>query len=127
MNGIVTNSPTDWVTRHYWRPQLNRELGNTAYSGKREVYQQSEFAITRRVAEEFEAWTVEKIRAHQQWMARQATDIWRIPFLAVSLSQIEGAQVRIGLDLGVGEGQADPVALGVDFRQVAVVGRFRLR
>ncbi|MCY3640078.1 MAG: DUF262 domain-containing protein [Gammaproteobacteria bacterium] len=58
----------------------NRELGNAAYSGKCEVYQQSEFAITRRVAEEFEAWTVEKIRAHQQWMARQATDIWRISF-----------------------------------------------
>ena len=59
---------------------LNRELGNTAYSGKRDVYGQSEFAITRRVAEEFDGWTVEKIRAHQQWMARQATDIWRVAF-----------------------------------------------
>ena len=59
---------------------LNRELGNAAYSGKREVYRRSEFAVTRRVAEQFEAWTVEKIRAHQQWMARQATAIWRISF-----------------------------------------------
>ncbi|MCY4213205.1 MAG: DUF262 domain-containing protein [Gammaproteobacteria bacterium] len=61
---------------------LNRELGNTAYSGKREVYRRSGFAVTRRVAEEFEAWTVEKIRAHQQWMARQATDVWKISFQA---------------------------------------------
>ena len=59
---------------------LNRELGNAAYVGKREAYRQSEFAITRRVAEEFDSWTVEKVRTHQQWMARQATDIWRIPF-----------------------------------------------
>lgn len=33
-----------------------------------------------------------------------------------SLLQIQDAQVRIGLDFGVGEGQADPAALGVDFR-----------
>ena len=59
---------------------LNRDLGNCAYDRKRVVFQESQFAITCRVAEEFDAWTVEKIRAHQQWMARQATDIWRIPF-----------------------------------------------
>ena len=57
----------------------NRDVGNIDYVGKRETYQQSEFAITRRVAEEFDSWTVEKIRAHQQWMARQATDVWKLP------------------------------------------------
>lgn len=58
---------------------LNRELGNASYGEKREAYRQSEFAITRRVADEFDSWTVEKVRAHQQWMAKQATDIWKLP------------------------------------------------
>ncbi|MCY3738245.1 MAG: hypothetical protein OXG13_17700 [Gemmatimonadaceae bacterium] len=31
-----------------------------------------------KLAEDFDTWTVEKIRAHQGWMARQATGIWRI-------------------------------------------------
>ena len=58
----------------------NRDLGNVAYDGKRETYRGSQFAITRRLAEEFDDWTPEKIDAHQHWMARQATDIWRIVF-----------------------------------------------
>ena len=58
----------------------NRDLGNVAYHGKRETYRGSQFAITRRLAEEFDDWTPEKIDAHQHWMARQATDIWRIAF-----------------------------------------------
>ena len=58
----------------------NRDLGNSGYADKRLVYQQSDFAITRKLAEDFDTWTVEKIRSHQVWMARQATDIWRINF-----------------------------------------------
>ena len=56
----------------------NRDLGNSGYPRKRPVYQESGLAIARKLAEEFDTWTVEKIRAHQGWMARQATGIWRI-------------------------------------------------
>ena len=56
----------------------NRDLGNSGYAEKRLVYQQSDFAITRKLAEDFDAWTVEKIHSHQAWMARQATGIWRV-------------------------------------------------
>ena len=58
----------------------NRKLGNSGYAEKRLVYQQSDFAITRKLAEDFDAWTVEKIRSHQVWMAKQATGIWRVSF-----------------------------------------------
>ena len=58
----------------------NRDLGNSGYAEKRLVYQQSDFAITRKLAEDFDTWTVEKIRSHQAWMARQATGIWRVSF-----------------------------------------------
>ena len=58
----------------------NRELGNSGYAEKRLVYQQSDFAITSKLAEDFDAWTVEKIRSHQAWMAKQATGIWRVSF-----------------------------------------------
>ena len=58
----------------------NRDLGNSGYAEKRLVYQESDFAITRKLAEDFDTWTVEKIRSHQTWMARQAIGIWRVSF-----------------------------------------------
>jgi hypothetical protein len=56
----------------------NRDLGNVPYAGKRPVYEQSEFEITRRLAAENEDWTPERIGARQRWLAAQATAIWRI-------------------------------------------------
>ena len=56
----------------------NRDLGNTNFSEKRPVYQTSQFAITRRLGENFDTWNTDKIRSHQDWMAKQATAIWRI-------------------------------------------------
>ncbi|MCY4515522.1 MAG: DUF262 domain-containing HNH endonuclease family protein [Candidatus Tectomicrobia bacterium] len=58
----------------------NRDAGNAEFAEKRMAYSQSEFAITRRLSEEYDAWNVEKIRSRQNWMARQATAIWRIEF-----------------------------------------------
>lgn len=58
----------------------NREAGNASYTEKRPVYGDSEFAITRRIAEEYDTWNVDKVRSHQNWMARQATAVWRIEF-----------------------------------------------
>lgn len=52
----------------------NKNLGNAAYEDKRAVFQQSGFAITRKLATEHAEWTPERIAAHQNWMAAQATD-----------------------------------------------------
>ena len=56
----------------------NRNLGNVEFAEKRSVYQTSDFAITQRLAEDYDSWTAEKIRTRQTWMAKQATGIWRI-------------------------------------------------
>ena len=56
----------------------NRDAGNTGYAAKRAIYHGSEFAITRKLAEDYDTWTPDKIRSRQAWMARQATAIWRI-------------------------------------------------
>ncbi|MDP1587180.1 MAG: HNH endonuclease family protein, partial [Prosthecobacter sp.] len=56
----------------------NRDLGNTPYATKRPVLQGSGFALTRKLAEDHADWSPERIEAHQNWMANQATSIWRI-------------------------------------------------
>ena len=56
----------------------NRDLGNTEFNIKRPVYQQSNFTITQRIAQEYEEWTPKSIESHQQWMAKQAKTIWKI-------------------------------------------------
>lgn len=60
----------------------NRDLGTVAYAEKRTVYQQSGFELTRRLAQEYADWTPQQIAARQQWMANQATTIWRIAQLS---------------------------------------------
>lgn len=56
----------------------NKDLGNVAYAAKRAVFEQSAFAITRKLARDHAEWTPERVAAHQNWMATQATAIWRI-------------------------------------------------
>ncbi len=58
----------------------NRGVGNAGFAEKRTVYGTSRFAITRKIADDYDAWTVDKIAARQRWMARQATSVWRIDF-----------------------------------------------
>ena len=58
----------------------NRDLGNTGFANKLEIYRNSKLAITCKISEEYDAWTEEKIRSRQEWMAKQATGIWRISF-----------------------------------------------
>lgn len=60
----------------------NRDLGNAPYPDKRMAYEESGFAITRRLAQEYAEWTPERIASRQVWMANQATSIWRIGQLA---------------------------------------------
>lgn len=60
----------------------NREIGNKGFETKREAFAQSEFAITQRIANENDRWGPDRIIAHQKWLARQATAIWRIAQLS---------------------------------------------
>lgn len=60
----------------------NRDLGTVPYADKREAYQNSTFAITKKLADDNAEWTPERIAAHQKWMANQATAIWRIAQLS---------------------------------------------
>lgn len=60
----------------------NKDLGNGPYAAKRPFLEKSGFAITRKLASEHAEWTPERIAAHQNWMAAQATAIWRIAQLS---------------------------------------------
>lgn len=60
----------------------NRDVGVAEYGSKRQTYKQSNFAITKKLADDNAEWTPESIASHQKWMARQATTIWRIAQLS---------------------------------------------
>jgi hypothetical protein len=60
----------------------NRDLGTADYGQKRAVYQQSAFVITQKLANENAEWKPDRIAAQQNWMATQATSIWRIAQLS---------------------------------------------
>jgi hypothetical protein len=60
----------------------NRDAGNADYAAKRADYQQSGFVLTQKVAEDNAEWKPERIAARQNWMADQATAIWRIAQLS---------------------------------------------
>jgi len=57
---------------------VNKDIGNAGYAAKRVLYEQSTLGITAKLAAENADWTPERIAAHQNWMAIQATAIWRI-------------------------------------------------
>lgn len=60
----------------------NRDAGNADYAAKRPDYQQSGFVLTQKVAVDNAEWTPERIAVRQNWMADQATAIWRIAQLS---------------------------------------------
>ncbi len=60
---------------------LNRQLGNQDYHSKREGYKDSDFSLTRDLAEKNQDWNVKSISERQNWMAKQAISIWNIPQL----------------------------------------------
>ena len=61
---------------------VNKDLGNAPFLAKKPAYAASSFGITRKVAEDNADWTPERLAARQQWMANQATAIWRIQQLS---------------------------------------------
>lgn len=60
----------------------NRALSTASYEIKRATYERSRFMITQTLAEHHATWTPEQLAAHQNWMAKQATSIWRIAQLS---------------------------------------------
>ena len=56
----------------------NRDIGNKSYEEKRTAFEACDFEITHRLAVESTEWTPERISARQQWLAKQATAIWRL-------------------------------------------------
>ncbi len=60
----------------------NRALGNRSYAEKREILLQSEFRLTRDLAEANADWNGERIAERQRTLAKQATAIWRISQLS---------------------------------------------
>ena len=64
----------------------NKALGNLSYEAKRTVYLESNFGITQKLGQENEIWNSERIATRQNWMATQASSIWRIDLLSDVLS-----------------------------------------
>ena len=60
----------------------NRDIGNQIYEEKKKVFSNSGLLLTQRIASEYNEWTQDRIAARQQWLANQATAIWRIAELS---------------------------------------------
>lgn len=60
----------------------NKDLGAKSFAEKRQAYAASPFLVTRKVAEENEDWTPDRMQARQNAMAKMATGIWRIAQLS---------------------------------------------
>ena len=61
---------------------INRDAGIAEFAAKRILYEQSGFGITKKLGQDNAEWTPERIAAWQNWMANQATSIWRIDQLS---------------------------------------------
>jgi hypothetical protein len=58
--------------------KFNKQPANSPFRAKCDVYRESEFTITRRIAEENSDWNLERLRARQIAMAKSATGIWKL-------------------------------------------------
>jgi uncharacterized protein with ParB-like and HNH nuclease domain len=61
-------------------PNLNKECGNKSFKEKIEYYKNSQYEITRKIAEEYDDWNAENIKIRQNELAKVATSIWRFPY-----------------------------------------------
>ncbi len=60
----------------------NKDIGNAPYARKQPVYAENSFGLTKKIATDNADWTPERVAARQNWMANQATTIWRIQQLS---------------------------------------------
>lgn len=94
---LPQNAPDDWGEFTYeesislayrlgnmtlLQSSTNRDLGALDYVQKRPVLLESNFEITKKLANDYSEWTAEKISSWQRWQANQATTIWRIAQLS---------------------------------------------
>jgi len=59
-------------------PDSNRRLGNANFETKRDAYQTQPLEITKRILNE-PTWSADAIRRRQNWLASEATKIWKFP------------------------------------------------
>jgi hypothetical protein len=64
------------------KKSANKNLGNEPFSIKKPVFSESQFELTRKIAEENADWTPERISARQKTLAKMATSVWRIAQLS---------------------------------------------
>lgn len=78
------NSEQDFIYRlgnmTLLEASTNRDLGNSAYDVKKQSYEKSVFAHTRKIAEDNKTWNSNKIVARQNWLAKQIVALWRIDY-----------------------------------------------
>jgi hypothetical protein len=60
----------------------NKNLGNDGFDIKKPVLAESQFELTRKIAEDNTDWTPARIAARQNILAKLATSIWRIAQLS---------------------------------------------
>lgn len=60
----------------------NKILGNSGFAVKKSAFANSDFDLTRKIAEDYFEWTPGRIAARQRWLARLATSVWRISQLS---------------------------------------------
>lgn len=56
----------------------NNDLQNALYSVKKDVFETSSFATTKKIASDYANWGEDEIIKRQKWMARQAKSIWSL-------------------------------------------------
>jgi len=59
--------------------QDNKNLGNSGYDAKKNIYANSAYGVTRAIAENYHTWDEDKVNSRQEYMAKQAVSLWRIP------------------------------------------------
>ena len=62
-------------------PSLNRQIGNAPYLEKAAAYLDSNYEITRKIADQApDEWTPARLEARQERLARRAVHLWRADF-----------------------------------------------
>lgn len=62
--------------------RVNKNLVNSGFDVKKPVLAESQFELTRKIAEDNADWTPERIAARQKALAKLATSVWRIAQLS---------------------------------------------
>jgi hypothetical protein len=60
----------------------NKKLANLSYPIKKQVFAESAFVLTRKIAAENADWTPERIASRQKALAKLATVVWRVAQLS---------------------------------------------